>query len=43
MKFLKHHLGETLKNEEIFIVVGDYNVIPEEIDVYAPEKWLDDA
>ena len=43
MKSLKNHLSETLKNEEIFTVIGDYNVIPEEIDVYAPEKWLDDA
>ncbi len=43
MKSLKNHLSKTLENEEIFIVVGDYNVIPEEIDVFAPEKWLDDA
>ncbi len=43
MKSLKNHLGKTLENEEIFVVVGDYNVIPEEIDVFEPEKWLDDA
>jgi exodeoxyribonuclease-3 len=24
-------------------VVGDYNVIPTELDVYKPERWLDDA
>lgn len=24
-------------------LVGDYNVMPEELDVYAPERWLDNA
>jgi exodeoxyribonuclease-3 len=24
-------------------LVGDYNVMPTEIDVYAPERWRDDA
>jgi exodeoxyribonuclease-3 len=25
------------------VLAGDYNVIPTEIDVYKPERWLDDA
>lgn len=25
------------------ILAGDFNVIPEELDVYAPERWVDDA
>ena len=25
------------------MLAGDYNVIPTELDVYAPERWLDDA
>ena len=25
------------------ILAGDYNVIPAEIDVYKPERWIDDA
>lgn len=43
MKNLKRHLSETLMNEEIFIVLGDFNVIPSEIDVHNPEAWKDDA
>ena len=29
--------------EEMFVLGGDYNVIPTDIDVYKPERWLDDA
>jgi exodeoxyribonuclease III len=25
------------------VLAGDYNVIPEDMDVYKPERWLDDA
>ena len=25
------------------VLTGDYNVMPTELDVYKPEKWLDDA
>ena len=25
------------------VLAGDYNVMPTEIDVYAPERWVDDA
>mgnify|MGYP000232550274 CR=1 FL=1 len=43
MRKLKSHLKETLLNEEIFIILGDFNVIPEEEDVHNPEAWKDDA
>jgi len=43
MKKLKNHLSETLLNEEIFIVLGDFNVIPDDIDTYSPEDWKNDA
>ena len=43
MNKLKNHLSETLLNEEIFIVLGDFNVIPDDIDTYSPEDWKDDA
>ena len=29
--------------EEPVVLAGDYNVIPTELDVYKPERWLDDA
>ena len=25
------------------VLAGDYNIIPTDVDVYAPERWLDDA
>jgi exodeoxyribonuclease-3 len=25
------------------VIAGDYNVIPTELDVYKPERWVDDA
>ena len=25
------------------VLAGDYNVMPTDLDVYAPERWLDDA
>ncbi|MEM8826146.1 MAG: exodeoxyribonuclease III, partial [Pseudomonadota bacterium] len=32
-----------LESEETFVLAGDYNVIPEPEDCYAPEAWIDDA
>jgi exodeoxyribonuclease-3 len=32
-----HRLGEPV------VLAGDYNVIPTDLDVYKPERWLDDA
>ncbi len=43
MDRLRAHAEARLADEEPFVLAGDYNVIPEPQDVYAPENWLDDA
>ena len=43
MDRLKAFAAERLGREEPFVLAGDYNVIPEPRDVYAPERWVDDA
>ncbi|HEY9079837.1 exodeoxyribonuclease III [Magnetovibrio sp.] len=43
MRRLYAHAKELLKTEEPFVLGGDYNVIPEPEDVYAPQKWTRDA
>lgn len=36
--------AETLLNLKVpVILIGDYNVMPTELDVYKPEKWIKDA
>src|SRR6476620_8215862 len=40
---LTKHAADLLKSGEPVILTGDYNVIPTEIDVYKPERWVDDA
>lgn len=37
------HAAELVKADVPVVLVGDYNVIPTELDVYKPERWLDDA
>ncbi|MEP6546318.1 MAG: exodeoxyribonuclease III [Gammaproteobacteria bacterium] len=37
------HAAELLLSGEPVVLAGDYNVIPTEVDVYKPERWLDDA
>jgi exodeoxyribonuclease-3 len=37
------HAKELLKIDMPIVLVGDYNVIPTENDVYKPERWIDDA
>ena len=37
------HAGELIAAEIPVALVGDFNVIPTEVDVYKPERWLDDA
>ena len=32
-----------LKSGVPFVMAGDFNVMPTELDVYAPERWVDDA
>ncbi|QQQ29314.1 exodeoxyribonuclease III [Chryseobacterium indoltheticum] len=43
IKRLKKRANELIKMELPAILIGDFNIIPEEIDVYKPEKWIDDA
>jgi exodeoxyribonuclease-3 len=37
------HSAELLADGTAAILAGDYNVIPTDLDVYKPERWLDDA
>ena len=37
------HAAELLARNAPVVLAGDYNVIPTDLDVYAPERWLDDA
>jgi exodeoxyribonuclease III len=41
-RFTKH-AEELLATKMPTILAGDYNVIPTDLDVYKPERWLDDA
>lgn len=43
IKRLRKRANELIKMELPAILIGDFNIIPEEIDVYKPEKWIDDA
>ncbi|MGB2572887.1 MAG: exodeoxyribonuclease III [Henriciella sp.] len=43
MKRLKARATELPEHEESFILSGDYNVIPRDIDCWDPELWKDDA
>ena len=39
-----HEYGKTLIGSGApFIMAGGYNVMPTDLDVYAPERWVDDA
>jgi len=40
---LERHAAELLASDVPAVLAGDYNVIPTELDVYAPERWVDDA
>lgn len=37
------YAAELMASGKPIILVGDYNVMPTEIDVYKPERWVDDA
>lgn len=37
------HAKTLFKLDEPVVLTGDYNVMPTEIDVYKPERWVDDA
>ncbi len=43
MKALKEHLISLNIKDELFVLLGDFNVIPESIDAYDADKWLNDA
>ena len=37
------HASELLALDAPVALIGDYNVMPTELDVYKPERWVDDA
>ncbi len=37
------HAASLLAQKEPVVLTGDYNVMPTNLDVYKPEKWVDDA
>ena len=41
-RFIEHAAG-LLAQDIPVVLAGDYNVMPTELDVYKPEKWVDDA
>lgn len=43
MKRLTDRAATLYKFNVPVILVGDFNVIPTEVDVYKPERWIDDA
>jgi exodeoxyribonuclease-3 len=40
---LTEHAAELLESDMPVVLTGDYNVMPTELDVYKPERWLNDA
>jgi exodeoxyribonuclease-3 len=40
---LQKHAGGLLASGAPIVLAGDYNVMPTDLDVYAPEGWVDDA
>ena len=40
---LHAHAGELLASKAPVVIAGDFNVMPTELDVYKPERWLEDA
>lgn len=40
---LASHAGDLLGSGLPVILAGDYNVMPTELDVYKPQRWVDDA
>jgi exodeoxyribonuclease-3 len=43
MERLHDHAKKLLMTEDVFILGGDFNVIPEDNDVFEPENWRGDA
>lgn len=42
-KRLSKHAAGLLKADVPVVLMGDFNVMPTELDVYKPERWVDDA
>lgn len=42
-KRLNAHANKLLKHNVPVMLVGDFNVMPSDLDVYKPERWMDDA
>ena len=40
---LMDHAKSLTASDERVVLAGDYNVMPTDLDVYAPERWLDGA
>jgi exodeoxyribonuclease-3 len=40
---LAEHASSLLATGEPVVLAGDYDVMPTDLDVYAPERWVDDA
>lgn len=40
---LQDHAASLLQLDAPVVLAGDYNVMPTELDVYKPERWVDDA
>ncbi len=40
---LAEHARTLLGSGQPVVLAGDYNVMPTDLDVYAPERWVDDA
>jgi exodeoxyribonuclease III len=40
---LHKYAAKLMKAEKPVIITGDFNVMPTELDVYKPERWVDDA
>lgn len=40
---LQVHAAELMASKKPVILTGDYNVMPTDMDVYKPEKWVNDA
>jgi exodeoxyribonuclease-3 len=40
---LQRHAQALLKSKQPVVLAGDFNVMPTDLDVYAPERWRDDA
>ena len=40
---LHDHLAGLVGLDAPVVIAGDFNVMPTDLDVYAPERWRDDA